>query len=219
MADQHGGTLYFFREYEEPYGFLSQWYEQTFVVNGTPYKCAEMYMMEQKAVTFDDEPSRRAILRAPTPRKQKALGRKVAGFDVKVWDERKYDVAVQGNFHKFSQAPDLKAKLLETGDRELVEASRFDRVWGIGFDAADAKRTDRECWGENLLGKALMEVRKRLREQDEAATAEGAAEKEDPVIVATRSLQRHPPADPSSSRLLNSEGKKKDKKGKGKNQK
>lgn len=68
--------------------------------------------------------------------------------------------------HKFTLSPkaaDLRAQLLATGQRELVEASPFDRVWGVGFVEADAEK-NRGRWGENLLGVALMEVRRRLRE-------------------------------------------------------
>ena len=85
---------------------------------------------------------------------------------------------IDGNYLKFSQsstlagdvnnedgAPSraLKGLLLSTEDREIVEASPFDRVWGIGFNAADATTTERAQWGENLLGKALMEVRERFK--------------------------------------------------------
>lgn len=54
--------------------------------------------------------------------------------------------------------------LLDTGDSELVEAAPKDRIWGIGFGAKYAEDFRQE-WGQNLLGKALMEVRKRLREE------------------------------------------------------
>lgn len=61
----------------------------------------------------------------------------------------------------------LRELLLETGDRELVEASPMDRIWGIGFGAAKAGTVGRERWGLNLLGKALMEVRAMLRREAE----------------------------------------------------
>jgi ribA/ribD-fused uncharacterized protein len=66
---------------------------------------------------------------------------------------------------KFSVSEDaaaLRALLLATGERELVEAAPGDRVWGIGFAEREAGAR-REAWGENLLGKALMDVRARLR--------------------------------------------------------
>ena len=47
----------------------------------------------------------------------------------------------------------VRRKLLETGDRELVEDSWRDSFWGWGPDRA----------GENQLGKAWMRIRERLR--------------------------------------------------------
>jgi predicted NAD-dependent protein-ADP-ribosyltransferase YbiA (DUF1768 family) len=47
---------------------------------------------------------------------------------------------------------------METGERELVEAAKWDRVWGIGYAKSNALK-NRDSWGENLLGKALVEVR------------------------------------------------------------
>jgi ribA/ribD-fused uncharacterized protein len=54
--------------------------------------------------------------------------------------------------------------LLATGERELVEASPLDRIWGVGFAEKSAER-NRHRWGQNLLGRALMDVRARLREE------------------------------------------------------
>lgn len=73
----------------------------------------------------------------------------------------------EGNWWKFTSSKEkvqFKKGLLDTGDRELVEASPTDRIWGIGFDAANAE-ANRQDWGENRLGKALMNVRERIREE------------------------------------------------------
>jgi ribA/ribD-fused uncharacterized protein len=81
----------------------------------------------------------------------------------------------EGNYHKFTiseDAENLRAMLLATGDRELVEASAMDRVWGIGFSESNAEQ-NRVRWGENLLGKALMNVRERLREEHNNVVVEG----------------------------------------------
>jgi len=56
----------------------------------------------------------------------------------------------------------MRGVLLGTGDRELAEAARRDRVWGIGYNAEEAE-VNRENWGENRLGRALMCVRERLK--------------------------------------------------------
>ncbi|KAL8761955.1 MAG: hypothetical protein Q9184_001969 [Pyrenodesmia sp. 2 TL-2023] len=64
----------------------------------------------------------------------------------------------------------LREMLLATGERELFEASPRDRVWGIGVGKEVAEVMWREGdtgeWGQNLLGKALMTVRARLRVEE-----------------------------------------------------
>lgn len=47
--------VYFWREYDHPYGFLSQWYDCAFEHEGISYRSAEMWMMVQKAKLFGDE--------------------------------------------------------------------------------------------------------------------------------------------------------------------
>lgn len=79
----------------------------------------------------------------------------------------KSSIVEEGNYHKFTKAKEssqMAQSLLDTGDRELVEASPTDRIWGVGFGAAHAGEHRGE-WGENRLGKALMSVRARLREE------------------------------------------------------
>jgi ribA/ribD-fused uncharacterized protein len=93
----------------------------------------------------------------------------VAGFTDASWDEVKSVVVVAGSIAKFGQNPKLKGKLLATGDRLLVEAASRDRVWGIGYTAKHAM-PHRHHWGENRLGKALMEARGHLRQEDAKAS-------------------------------------------------
>jgi ribA/ribD-fused uncharacterized protein len=110
------------------------------------------------------------ILGEKDPAKQKYLARSVKFTDyrLKIWNAIKFDVVVDGNYCKYSQLPELKQRLLATGYRELLEASKHDSIWGIGFTAEMAGGVGRECWGSNLLGKALMTVRERLRNEGEA---------------------------------------------------
>ncbi|KAH8165044.1 hypothetical protein CIB48_g3183 [Xylaria polymorpha] len=73
------------------------------------------------------------------------------------------------------RAASLRDVLLATGDRELVEASPFDRIWGVGFAAKNAPGR-RNKWGMNLLGKCLMEVREEFRKEAEAKAEAARAE-------------------------------------------
>jgi ribA/ribD-fused uncharacterized protein len=98
----------------------------------------------------------------------KKLGRQVIGLDDKVWLEHRWAIVVRGNTAKFTQHPALAAVSdRQTGERVIVEASPYDRIWGIGIpaDHPDAERP--QNWrGFNLLGFALMEVRQKLSQPD-----------------------------------------------------
>jgi hypothetical protein len=87
----------------------------------------------------------------------------VTGFDESVWAAAREEIVYRGNLAKFSQHADLRAILLDTGDRIIAEASPRDSIWGIGMAEDDPNVTDTTLWGLNLLGKALMRVRETLR--------------------------------------------------------
>ncbi len=144
-------------------GCLSQWWESPFTVEGETYLTAEHWMMAQKAVLFGDQTIRKEILKAESPGKAKVLGRKVKGFNDRIWNKAKYDIVKTGSFHKFNQNSDLKKYLIQTENRVLVEASPVDPVWGIGLPADHLDASQPAMWrGLNLLGFALMEVRDEL---------------------------------------------------------
>ncbi|KAH0564859.1 hypothetical protein GP486_001753 [Trichoglossum hirsutum] len=170
-AEDITSPIFFWRETERPYGCFSQWYSQPFketneAGDSVTFETAEQYMMYHKAVLFHDPDIAAQILNAKGGREQRALGRKVHDFDQDIWAANRSRIVRDGNILKFSENAKLRQTLLETGDRELVEASPSDRIWGIGYGAKNAP-SKRENWGLNLLGKALMEVRKHIREEEE----------------------------------------------------
>ena len=143
--------------------FSQWWSEHAFVVDGVTYRTAEHYIMAGKARLFGDEETLARILAASHPNEAKVLGRQVKNFSEKAWLTARSDIVVRGNEAKFGQHAELKDLLLNTGDRVLVEASPYDRVWGIGMAATEAHAENPREWkGLNLLGFALMEVRHRL---------------------------------------------------------
>ncbi len=143
---------------------LSQWWKAAFIYHDVRYCCMEQCMMAGKARLFDDAAALAEIMASDDPKVIKALGRKVQGFQEDVWNEVKYALIVAGNYSKFSQNPLLREFLLSTGNAVLVEASPYDRIWGIGLSADDPLALDPGAWrGQNLLGFALMEVRDQIR--------------------------------------------------------
>ncbi|MGW2620173.1 NADAR family protein [Streptomyces sp. NPDC001500] len=143
---------------------LSQWWPSPFVVGGVGYATAEHWMMAGKARLFGDAEAERRALAARSPAQAKKEGRLVRGFDEETWRRERFGIVVEGSVHKFASDDGLRAFLLGTGTRVLVEASPMDRVWGIGLAADDEAAMDPQRWrGPNLLGFALMEARERLR--------------------------------------------------------
>ena len=142
---------------------LSQWFPSPFEIDGVAYATAEHFMMASKARLFRDREALASILAAPTPTEAKELGRGVRDYDDDAWSRARVDAVVRGNLAKFGQSAGLRAFLLGTAPRVLVEASPRDRVWGIGMAASNPAARDPAAWrGQNLLGFALMEARDRL---------------------------------------------------------
>jgi len=156
--------IVFFWKPNEPYGYLSQWYWAPFLVGTTRYLTAEHYMMAMKARLFNDEAIYERIINCGHPKTAKSLGRQVKAFNQAIWDVHKTNIVFDGNLLKFSQNESLKSQLLFTHKSLIAEASPYDKVWGIGMLQGHNDANDPTKWkGQNLLGKALMEVRNQLR--------------------------------------------------------
>ena len=90
-----------------------------------------------------------AVRTVATPSMAKQIGRNVELRPD--WEDVKYDVMLKCLRAKYA-IPYFRRQLLSTGYKEIREDSPTDRVWG---------------WrdgGQNLLGKALMQVRAEIRE-------------------------------------------------------
>ena len=71
----------------------------------------------------------------------------------KDWDEIKINVMKNILLAKVEQHPYVKKKLLESGDKELIENSWRDNYWGWGPNKD----------GSNFLGKIWMELREEIK--------------------------------------------------------
>ena len=154
----------FFHKTDEPFGFLSNWYPSTFLIDGIRYTSAEQYIMYQKCKLLGDDASAQAILDNDDVAAQQAIGRNAKGYINAVWSGARQIIAFRGLMAKFSQNEDLKQQLLDTGNAYLVECARSDKVWACGRGLDDRRRSNADTWdGQNILGFALMEVRSRLK--------------------------------------------------------
>ena len=143
-------------------GPFSNFADAHFNLNGMKFNCSEQYFMYRKAMQFNDIISTKKIMTTDDPYKQKRLGKKVVGFDADIWAQVRYDAMLDGLRAKF-KIPEFQEALILTGNRTIVEASPFDTIWGIGLCADDPRALHPDQWlGENLLGKALMQVREEI---------------------------------------------------------
>jgi len=148
-------------------GTYSQWEPSKFTIDNVEYNCCEQYMMAQKALMFNDLDSYTEIMKSTSPRQQKELGRSVKGFDKETWEAKCQDIVYEGNYAKFTQNPHMKEELMATGNLEIVEASPYDTIWGIGLGERDPLAWNKSTWkGLNWLGIAIMRVRTKLCEED-----------------------------------------------------
>lgn len=145
----------------------SNFYYSPFYHEGVFFKWSEQAIMWRKAKLFGAEKVMKKILLAEEPQQCKILGRsKEINFCDEVWDENKEKIFLEVLRDKF-KLTELREQLLSTGERELVEASPYDTIWGIGMRENHPDVTDKKKWrGQNLLGKLLTELREEIKEEN-----------------------------------------------------
>ena len=127
--------------------FLSNFYPHAFLFNGHTYATAEHAFQATKCVDLEEAQS---VRQASSPAAAKRIGRRVQLRED--WNEARVDVMRAVLAAKFAD-PDLRARLIATGDADLVEENTWgDRFWGRSRGV-----------GKNMLGQLLMELRESLR--------------------------------------------------------
>ena len=140
--------------FRDDYYFLSNFYPSAVIYKGYTYLNNEAAFQAQKTISayqydngeksFTDE---RLQFTTLSPGDAKRLGRSVKLRPD--WEDIKVNIMHDIVYAKFNQNPELKEKLLATGDTYLIEGNTWgDRVWGQVNGN-----------GRNLLGQILMDVR------------------------------------------------------------
>ena len=141
-------------------GHCSQWMISPFEEFGETFNTAEQFMMAAKAKTFGDDETYALIMAEQEPAKQKKLGRQVEGFVGTVWDNVARDYVTLANYNKFTQNADYKEFLMEHKGKFFVEASPYDRIWGIGMGIGSDGIDNPSNWnGLNWLGECINNAR------------------------------------------------------------
>jgi ribA/ribD-fused uncharacterized protein len=148
-------TVFF---YEQEFYVLSNF--SSFRVNwkGFSFDTAEHAYHWEKFNNFgssNSEAIKQLIRIAPSAHQAFKIAQTFIDDVPKDWDKIKCKIMKNILLAKVNQHEYVKRKLLETGDRHLVEDSWRDSVWGWGPDRN----------GQNLLGKLWMEIREEIKEE------------------------------------------------------
>jgi ribA/ribD-fused uncharacterized protein len=156
----------------------SSYYTCDIKLDDRTFTSVAQYMLYQQAKIFGDKEREAELLVTATPaaphklydhKAPKTGKRQVKGFDAEVWKEHGDHLMWRATWAKFSQNKALKARLLETGTRKIVE-STDDLVWGSGILINHEDATNEKKWrGENKMGALLMAVREELGAIDKGA--------------------------------------------------
>lgn len=144
MSDQSEAPI---ESFAGEFRFLSNFWPADVKLDGMTFRTVEHAY--QAAKTNDIE-ERAAIQALDSPGQAKRAGRKVRMRPD--WEVVKVKIMTELVTQKFTSQP-LRAKLLTTGDRILIEGNTWnDRFWGVCNGS-----------GRNVLGHILMGVREEAR--------------------------------------------------------
>lgn len=142
---------------------FSNFYTKPFIVEGHRFTSVEQYFQYSKAEFYGDSVMARKLLFTTNPARLQTLGdRLYTNKEFEEWVDFSREVLYKGIYAKFSQNPSLKKDLLSTGDYQLYEAT-MDRFYGCGINLTSKAWEDQSWEGQNLSGRALVEVRDTLR--------------------------------------------------------
>jgi ribA/ribD-fused uncharacterized protein len=139
-------------------------HEAPMQIDGITFPTVQHYLQWSKAKQFGDAEAQSKILKTKSPKSVKTYGEKVVGFKEDEWNEKRDTVMTIALKAKFMQHPELKTKLLSTGDKPIGEANARDKYWSIGTGADTSKAKIPSKWpGKNRLGQLLMDLRRDLK--------------------------------------------------------
>ena len=145
---------------------LSNHHPTPFKYDDKEFTCGEQFFMFKKAMRFEDTATAAKIMNTPNPVAQKALGRDIKGFNKDVWHASCRSLLIPGLQARFEQHPHCKQALLDTGKKQLGEATK-EAPWGIGYRLSDPECLDPALWRDaNIMGNILETIRDNLSTSD-----------------------------------------------------
>ena len=138
--------------------------KQTVEIAGTTYSTVTHYVGSMEALEAKNDTMNEKIMKAASAKAAKAYLKKLSKNES--WESKKDQVMRDAIRAKFTQHPELRMKLLDTGKRPIGFADARDIYWGIGTSMDTDKAKSASKWrGLNKLGKILEELRSRLTDE------------------------------------------------------
>lgn len=147
---------------------FSNWEYSPMLWDTFKFQNAELVFMYEKAKLFKDAEALEEILEVnekmnntDQARTAKGIGRLVEGFSEEVWKEHRENIMFNILLEKTKQNKKVQEALMKYKHLEFVEASPYDKIWGIGLQPENPLARNKENWqGLNLLGKAWNKVQR-----------------------------------------------------------
>jgi len=145
------------------YGFLSLDWAVEIQYNSTMYHSVKQALAAELAKRFNDNNNLSRIMLMESAEEVNYSVENVPGDkeenEVK-WNEYMKTLIPEINMIKFTQYPELASRLIETKNAILGAYIVNDNLLGIGISMDDMKAKNPIEWsGQNILGKALMDIR------------------------------------------------------------
>lgn len=108
-----------------------------------------------EAMKFADDEYKEKIRCSESAEIANKLGHDKKQNRVKDWKKNRMLMMIRALYTKCKAYPEIAEKLIDTGNDLLIENSQYDYFWGCGRDRL----------GSNTYGKALINVRKKIKEE------------------------------------------------------
>ena len=138
---------------------LSNFHPCKFTLEGETFNSSEQYIQWTKAKYCGDKIAMDRILNCEDTADCKEVSWDITNLNRKCWIESTETLCFEGIQAKFLQNEHLMEKLLDTGEKTLVEAS-YDEAWGTGQHLGSRDCLTESKWKSiGILGRILMRIR------------------------------------------------------------
>ena len=148
---EDGDETLFFSRYN-PEELLGSYAPLSFLLEETVWPTVEHYLQAMQYESLSEQ-ERVRNLSTPDEAHRESKGRWFKKKR-KDWDNLRSVYLTRGFYTQCQTYPQVAERLLETGDKRLVENDQYDYYWGCGRDRR----------GTNMYGQVLMQVQAKLRE-------------------------------------------------------